>query len=55
MLSRDVVVAFKPQAKISALALSPDGRVTVWSEVNGLVSISHKSSNITGQDLLLWK
>ena len=55
MLSRDVVVAFKPQAKISALALSPDGRVTVWSEVNGLVSISHKSIDITGQDLLFWK
>ena len=55
MLSRDVVVAFKPQAKISALALSPNGKVTVWSEVNGLVSISHKPIDITGQDLLFWK
>ena len=55
MLSREVVVAFRPQARISALALSPNGKVIVWSEINGLVCISHKSVDETGEDLLFWK
>ena len=45
MLSREVVVAFRPQARISALALSPNGKITVWSEINGLVCISHKPAD----------
>lgn len=55
MLSREVVVAFRPQARISALALSPNGKVIVWAEINGLVCISHKSVDKTGEDLLFWK
>lgn len=55
MLSREVVVAFRPQAKISALALSPNGKVTAWSEINGLVCISQKPVDEKGQDLQFWK
>ena len=55
MLSREVVVAFKPQARISALALSPNGKISAWSEINGLVCISHKTIDNSGEDLLFWK
>ena len=55
MLSREVVVAFRPQARISALALSPNGKITVWSEINGLVCISNKPVDKIGEDLLFWK
>jgi len=55
MLSRDVVVAFRPQGQISALSLSPDGNIIVWAETNGLVCISHKTVDLTGEELLFWK
>jgi len=55
MLSRDVVVAFKPQARISALALSPNGKISAWAESSGLVCISHKPIDESGEDLLFWK
>ena len=55
MLSRDVAVAFKPQARISTLGLSPNGKISAWSEINGLVCISHKPVDKAGDDLLFWK
>ena len=55
MLSRDVVVAFRPQARISALALSPNGKISAWAESSGLVCISHKPIDQSGDDLLFWK
>ena len=55
MLSRDVAVAFKPQARISTLGLSPNGKISAWSEINGLVCISHKPLDKAGDDLLFWK
>jgi hypothetical protein len=55
MLSREVAVAFKPQARISTLGLSPHGKISAWSEINGLVCISHKPLDKAGDDLLFWK
>ena len=55
MLSREVAVAFKPQARISTLGLSPNGKISAWSEINGLVCISHKPVDKAGDDLLFWK
>ena len=55
MLSREVAVAFKPQARISTLGLSPNGKISAWSEINGLVCISHKPLDKSGDDLLFWK
>ena len=55
MLSRDVAVAFKPQARISTLGLSPNGKISAWSEINGLVCISHRPLDKSGDDLLFWK
>ena len=55
MLSREVAVAFKPQARISTLGLSPNGKISAWSEINGLVCISHRPLDKSGDDLLFWK
>lgn len=55
MLSREVAVAFKPQSRISTLGLSPNGKISAWSEINGLVCISHKPLDKSGDDLLFWK
>ncbi len=55
MLSREVAVAFKPQARISTLGLSPNGKISAWSEINGLVCISHRPLDNSGDDLLFWK
>ncbi|MDG1551721.1 MAG: hypothetical protein P8Q95_08360 [Candidatus Poseidoniaceae archaeon] len=48
-------MAFKPQARISTLGLSPNGKISAWSEINGLVCISHKPLDKSGDDLLFWK
>ena len=55
MLSRNAFIAFKPQAKVTALALSNDGKVSVWAEGDGLVCISNQKTDIDGSNLLYWK
>ena len=55
MLSREPVVAFSPQSKVTALALSSNGITSVWSEGEGLVCISHQTVEVNKEDLIHWK
>ena len=55
MLSRDATVAFSPEARVSTLAISKDGNISVWSEGQGIVFLSRKRDDESVDDLVFWK
>ena len=55
MLTRDATVAYRPEARVSTLAISKDGRISVWSEGEGIVFLSKIRNDELDDDLLFWK